>query len=638
MEDLTKLFEGELERASVVLQISALSDSLQDIAEKLTKMTADVMPITDAIKSLYSEEAGTKFDDNVRQAISSAFDAVRETKDNVVREKNRLEGGISDEDVTTPSNDMMDDEPSRDFSGDESELDSLLSDENTEETSDETSGSDVGMETSDKEDEVVDDLFGGEEAASGPKNEPLGRAKKESHSPSGKAIMESPVLDLTDLEDLPSMNDEVAEDVTIPLNGEVADLNPEDVEFSETEAVNPIYNGPVSFVSVRFPDSDITTCEQLEHEVELLAVAHGGDREMTVKGTDGFGFSVIFPAGSDEIQSFITDATAMGAVVEYDPNFIQQPVDDVVEMAERYLSTLSENDTDLRDRMSQKIENAIVKDAAKARAWLESKLNPVMESPEEGADSTYSIYGKVFNTKTFTNQDAANAFMEENEDWGVIGEKDGIIHLAHMDDDGTIEEDTYRTMGREFETKTFDNERDAQDFIAQNPGWGIIGVEDDVVHVAKMSDTGEVYMEDISSNRVKQKAINDFMSGMTDNTMTGDEMVDELLLYMEDMGFPITKEDAERAVYTEFPDAFPHGFTPRDISESALMEFQSWSIPRSLADAVWAETDVNGKRKLLLSYVEKQSVPRGQKEFATRAIQQGSAVDLDSWATDNVED
>ena len=43
---------------------------------------------------------------------------------------------------------------------------------------------------------------------------------------------------------------------------------------------------------------------------------------------------------------------------------------------------------------------------------------------------------KTFNTLTFKTDDSANAFMEKNSDYGVIGTKGEIVHVAKNSDKG----------------------------------------------------------------------------------------------------------------------------------------------------------------------------------------------------------
>ena len=50
---------------------------------------------------------------------------------------------------------------------------------------------------------------------------------------------------------------------------------------------------------------------------------------------------------------------------------------------------------------------------------------------------------------------------------------------------------TYRTMGRDFAiTATFDNDDDANAYLANNPGEGVIGGEGGKVFVAALTDKG----------------------------------------------------------------------------------------------------------------------------------------------------
>lgn len=57
-----------------------------------------------------------------------------------------------------------------------------------------------------------------------------------------------------------------------------------------------------------------------------------------------------------------------------------------------------------------------------------------------GEPGKYTVYGKTFDTRMFDSDDAANAFMAQHEgEWGVIGVKDGMVHVARMDDEGIQE-------------------------------------------------------------------------------------------------------------------------------------------------------------------------------------------------------
>ena len=58
------------------------------------------------------------------------------------------------------------------------------------------------------------------------------------------------------------------------------------------------------------------------------------------------------------------------------------------------------------------------------------KTNPV--------PSTYSSFGRKFNTLTFTTVDETNQYMTDNEDYGLIyaDDENSIYHVAKMKDKG----------------------------------------------------------------------------------------------------------------------------------------------------------------------------------------------------------
>ena len=195
--DLEKLFEGELERAGIIFNAKEMCDKLQKMAEDLAKMQADAMPIADNMKGVFGPDVSDQFEQATKEQLEATLNAVRSAKDAINTHVLRMEGKISDEDVNTPSNDMADatdaatgsqegdGEAAAPAGDDESELDSLLGDEGGDEKADAEAEGDTG-----EGDESLDDLLGGDEAASGPSDEPLGRAKKESVETAGKMIAE----------------------------------------------------------------------------------------------------------------------------------------------------------------------------------------------------------------------------------------------------------------------------------------------------------------------------------------------------------------------------------------------------------------------------------------------------------------
>ena len=58
------------------------------------------------------------------------------------------------------------------------------------------------------------------------------------------------------------------------------------------------------------------------------------------------------------------------------------------------------------------------------------------ESNESNELSSAVVHGRVFNTVLFQDESKANAFMESNEDYGVLLVDDTGIHLAKLTDKG----------------------------------------------------------------------------------------------------------------------------------------------------------------------------------------------------------
>lgn len=88
----------------------------------------------------------------------------------------------------------------------------------------------------------------------------------------------------------------------------------------------------------------------------------------------------------------------------------------------------------LQERANEKMER-LRQAYAESLFESEESLDEVIKT-----DSTLKVSGKTFKTVTFKTVDEANKFMEKNEDWGVIGEKNGVIHVANLEDDGVHED------------------------------------------------------------------------------------------------------------------------------------------------------------------------------------------------------
>lgn len=166
---LSTLLENDLEKAELVLAAQDIMNKLQDMAEDLAKMNAqDLFPLVDKMKVAFGPEASHRFEVSSQDAITQAMNTVRNAKDELGNAILVLEG-------RHPGNDMADD------SGGEM-------------SSEPDMATDAGDEVGDDLEAALDD-FGGDDAASGPEEEPLGRAKKEGVESTKAPLNESFILE-----------------------------------------------------------------------------------------------------------------------------------------------------------------------------------------------------------------------------------------------------------------------------------------------------------------------------------------------------------------------------------------------------------------------------------------------------------
>jgi len=141
--------QDELEQAEVVLASKQLVDEMQQIIEKLGKMQNDELgAIVDQMTYQHGAETAVAFNDSVSSALENLLVLARETKESLNNEVLKLQG-------EAPASDMA-------SVGDEEEIDSI----------------DDQMDDEEVEPVDSDISTNGDEAASGPEDEPLGRAKK----------------------------------------------------------------------------------------------------------------------------------------------------------------------------------------------------------------------------------------------------------------------------------------------------------------------------------------------------------------------------------------------------------------------------------------------------------------------------
>jgi len=142
LAQLNTLLESDAAEAEVLMAARGMVDELQDMIEKLGKLQNDQLgPLTDEMSYSHGTDSAAAFKDAVNDAVAGLLGQARSTKDAVNDAVLVLNG-------EKPSDDM-------------------------------SAGDVIGGDIQDDfEDDVEVDFSGGDEAASGPDDEPLGRAKR----------------------------------------------------------------------------------------------------------------------------------------------------------------------------------------------------------------------------------------------------------------------------------------------------------------------------------------------------------------------------------------------------------------------------------------------------------------------------
>lgn len=155
--NLSNLLENDLEQAELILAAQDVMTRLQEMAEDLAKTSArDLFPLADRMKAAFGPDASKAFEQSASHALDSAMEAVRAAKDELGTAILKIEGKI-------PASDMA--------MADDAEVEPDMATD------------DLGADMTGDEESPFDDSgdeFAGADAASGPEEEPLGRAKKES--------------------------------------------------------------------------------------------------------------------------------------------------------------------------------------------------------------------------------------------------------------------------------------------------------------------------------------------------------------------------------------------------------------------------------------------------------------------------
>lgn len=163
---IATLLEADLNKAEQILSGEDVVEKLQGMVEDLAQLSAkQLLTLSDDMKETFGPEAAMQFEHAAQDAMTAALSAVRGAKDAISTALLQLQGKL-------PQNDMAAD----DMGSTPPAADNLTPDVND---ADLLGGVDS---------EAGDD-FGGADAASGPEDEPLGRALKAESAVSSKSAL-----------------------------------------------------------------------------------------------------------------------------------------------------------------------------------------------------------------------------------------------------------------------------------------------------------------------------------------------------------------------------------------------------------------------------------------------------------------
>lgn len=169
IKHLRMILENEVEQAGVLMAAKGFSQDIQTMIEKMGRlMNEELGPVVDNMRMAYGAQQAEAFAQAMRQDMQSIMDNMLTVKDNIDDAVDELAAGQ----IPNMDNDMDAGADADINAGDNVDLD--LPDE---------LGSDFG-------DVQPDDAFGGDEAASGPMEDPLGRPQKESVQNLHKQLVE----------------------------------------------------------------------------------------------------------------------------------------------------------------------------------------------------------------------------------------------------------------------------------------------------------------------------------------------------------------------------------------------------------------------------------------------------------------
>src|ERR1019366_116171 len=170
MESFAHLIENVMDKSEVVLAAEAVTDQLQDMAEKLAMIQAkDVMQMQDSVTTAFGQEVANQFNSVASAQITQLIAAIQGAKSAIDSETQRMKQGVEGGDMSDIG--MMGNEPS------------MGAPEGDEQPMDAAGGPDANLP------EVPPDMSGNvDDDALGADDNFAGRARKESAKLKGKMI------------------------------------------------------------------------------------------------------------------------------------------------------------------------------------------------------------------------------------------------------------------------------------------------------------------------------------------------------------------------------------------------------------------------------------------------------------------
>lgn len=89
---------NEMEQAEIVLAAKAVTDALQDMAEKIAKVEADsILPLLDSIRTHFGPQYADKLSADAQASLNAVLDAVKVAKDQIGSNIDNMQGIVTGE-------------------------------------------------------------------------------------------------------------------------------------------------------------------------------------------------------------------------------------------------------------------------------------------------------------------------------------------------------------------------------------------------------------------------------------------------------------------------------------------------------------------------------------------------------------